>query len=239
MTKYISVTWTEGISEQETNVLTHTVDSVLKWLYLRRPSVLHHPPIMVHLFGNWVIPELVSTDVYWGTQWYIDTSYNDALQRVIGPVFLDLTRQEPWQQLDPHFDMALITQDLTDLTVRVAELQPDHYALGTSVPGSTAVMSVHRIRSLADEHVRELALSRLVRHHLGHVLGLPRPTRDHKTTRMGLETHCTNRCVMRHTDTVEELAKLALEESEMGWHFCEQCTRELHSVVARYAFNWS
>jgi hypothetical protein len=239
MVKFISMTWAEGVSEAESEVFTQTVDQVLKWLYLRHTSALLEPPIRVRVFGTWVIPALVPDHPYWGTQWYVDTAYDDELKRIITPVFLELVRQEPWQRNDPHFDLALLDHDLTDFPAPLAKLRPDHYTLGSSFPGTAAVMSVQRVRRLSDVHVRGLALARLVRHHLGHALSIPNPARTEHTARLGLETHCTNPCVMRHAATVEQLAAYALEEAEMGWPFCEQCTRDLHSVVVLHSFGWN
>jgi len=236
MTKFISVTWSEGVREPESQVLTGTIERTLKWLYLRRPTALTDPPIRVRVFGNWVIPALVPDRPYWGTQWYIDTSFDGEVQRVIAPVFLELVRLEPWQRVDPHFDLALLDQDLTDFPSPLARLRREHYTLGSSFPGTTAVMSVNRLRRLVDGQMQTLALARLTNHHLGHVLGVPGFTRQEQVARLGLELHCTNPCVMRHAATVEELAECAREESEMGWPFCELCTCELHSIVARYTF---
>lgn len=237
MTKFISVTWSEGVTEKESQTFTNIVERTLKWLYMRRSSALADPPIRMHVFGNWVIPALVPDRPYWGTQWYIDTSYDREVQRVITPVFLELVRQEPWQRADPHFDLALLDQDLTDFPSPLAKLRPDHYSLGSSFPGTSAVMSVHRLRRLADAHMQSLAVARLARHHLGHVLAVPGFTRTEQVARLGLELHCTNVCVMRHAATLEQLTKFIPEEVEMGWPFCELCTRELHSVVARYTFD--
>lgn len=238
MAKFISVTWTENVTEQESQIATKTIERVLKWLYLRHPAALLDPPIRTRLFGNWVIPALVPDKPYWGTQWYVDSSFDNDLRRVIAPMFLELVRQEPWQRLDPHFDLALLDQDLTDFPVPLARLRPDHYSLGSSFPGTSAVMSVCRVRSLNDRS-RELALTRLVSHHLGHVLGIPDFGRKDHVVRLGLETHCTNHCAMRHAATVEDLAQLALEEYELGWPYCDLCTRGLHSVVVRHALSWN
>jgi hypothetical protein len=237
MTKFISVTWSEGVREAESRILTETIEKTLRWLYLRRPTALEDPPIPVRVFGNWIIPALVPDKPYWGTQWYINTSFDGEVQRVIAPVFLELVRLEPWQRTEPHFDLALLDLDLTDFPSPLARLRPDHYSLGTSFPGTSAVMSVHRLRRLANTQIQALALTRLVRHHLGHVFAIPGFTRQECVARLGLEMHCTNTCVMRHAATVEELVEHAKEEAEMGWPFCELCTRELHSIVARYTFD--
>ncbi len=240
MTKFISVTWSEDVTEHESDVLVSAIDRVLKWLYLRYPSALVDPPIQARVFGNWVIPALLpDRRPYWGTQWYIDASYNGELGRVITPTFLELVRQEPWQKGDPHFDLALLDRDLTDFPVALARLRPTHYTLGSSLPGLAAVMSVHRLRRLADARGRDLALRRLVHHHLAHILGVPSLVRGQEVARLGLEMHCTNLCAMRHAPTEEEWAALALEEEKMGWPFCPRCTAELHSVVLRYAQSWN
>lgn len=239
MPKSISLTWAEGVTDAESALLIQTVEQVLRWLYLRHPLALIEPPFQVTAYGNWFIPALIPDKPYWGTQWYIDSSYDAQLGRVIAPIFLELVRHEPWQQQDPHLDLALLDQDLTDFPAPLARLRPERYSLGTSFPGAMAVMSCHRVRQLADEHTRELAMARLVRHNLGHVLGVPLFTRRQNVQRLGVESHCTQRCVMRHADTVEELAQFALEEIEMGWPFCAQCTRDLYSVMVRHLHVWS
>lgn len=239
MPKSISLTWSEGVTEAESELLIQTIEQVLKWLYLRHPQALLDPPFRVTAYGNWFIPALIPDKPYWGTQWYIDSSYDAQLDRVIAPTFLELLRHEPWQRQDPHLDLALLDHDLTDFPAPLARLRPDRYSLGTSFPGAMAVMSCYRVRRLADEQTRELAMARLVRHNLGHVLGVPQFTRRQHVQRLGLESHCTRRCVMRHAATVKELARLALEEGEMGWPFCEQCTQDLHSVIVRHSHVWS
>ncbi len=39
------MTWSAGISEQESDILTRTVEQVLKHLYLRDPMALIDPPL--------------------------------------------------------------------------------------------------------------------------------------------------------------------------------------------------
>jgi len=169
-----------GVTDHESALALQTIHRILNRLYLRYPPLLDDPPIRVRAYGNWVIPALVPDKPYWGTQWYIDTSYNDKLARVIAPAFLELVRQEPWQRISPHLDIAILDQDLTDFPAPLARLRPDRYTLGTSFPGSSAVLSVRRVRTLTDPSVRELALGRLVAHHLGHVLGVPQYTRSRR-----------------------------------------------------------
>ncbi|MBC7316868.1 MAG: hypothetical protein H5T70_10650, partial [Chloroflexi bacterium] len=50
---FISMTWSEGITERESRVAIDTVKQVLYWLYLRHPEALIDPPIQIRPFGNW------------------------------------------------------------------------------------------------------------------------------------------------------------------------------------------
>jgi len=238
MVKYISVSWSEGVSEHEQQVAASAMEQMLRWLNLRHPQAFEDPPLRIRLFGNWIIPPLFPDKPYWGTQWYVNRSYDDEIDKIITPVYLELVRQEPWQRVDPHYDLALLEQDMTDFPSPLARLRPAHYALSSSFPGTSSVLSVYRIRQLPDEQ-RDLALTRLVRHCLGHTLGAVDFSRKDDVTRLGLELHCKNRCVMRHTDDADELVELALDERELGWDFCPVCTKGLHSVMVRESYIWN
>lgn len=96
MAKALSITWNEGVTEAESQILLGTVEQVLKWLYFRRMMAFFDPPIVVRVFGNWVIPALVVDQrPYWGIEWYVQHSYDPELQRVIAPIYLELVRREP------------------------------------------------------------------------------------------------------------------------------------------------
>ncbi|MHB0857583.1 MAG: hypothetical protein ACYC5M_08445 [Anaerolineae bacterium] len=239
MSKHISVTWSEGITDDEARVLVQTLESTLTWLAMRHPAALIEPPLKVQLFGPWTIPALAPDKPYWGTQWYIDTSYDTALEQVIAPVFLELVSREPWQLADPHLDLALIDRDITDLPRPLAALYPERYALASSLPGSATVLSAYRLRTATDLQMQAMALARLVRHSLGHILNVPRLGRSERVQRLGNEMHCTNVCVMRDAPTIDDLLDMTLEEGEMGWPFCPLCTRDLHSTMVRYAQVWN
>ena len=239
MPKSLSVSWGEGVTEKESQVMLQAIAQTLHWLYFRRTMAFFDPPITVRVYGNWVVPAMVDRHPYWGMQWYVDTSYDRELGRVIAPVYLELVRREPWQRTDAHFDLALLDEDITEFPAPLARLRRDDYALGSSFPGMAAVMSVYRVRRIADPQTRDLTLARLVRHHLGHVLAIPAFDRTVDVARRGLELHCTKRCAMRHADTAEQWAAYALEEAEMGWPFCDLCTQGFHSVMVRHNEEWN
>ncbi len=235
----ISLTWSEGITDWEADVFTRTVHETLHWLYFRRLDAFFDPPIRVQVFGNWIIPAMVGQGPYWGSQWYVDASYDHELGCVIAPSYLELVRNEPWQRMTPHLDLALLEEDLTDFPAPLARHRPDYYSLGASFPGQAAVMSVSRLRALEDDEEQRLALARLVRHHLGHVLAIPPFERQDRTLRRGLELHCTNCCTMRHAETVEQLLAYARAEAREPWRFCPTCTEALHTVMILHGGNWN
>ncbi len=235
----ISVAWSEGVTDAESATLLATIQRTLHSLYLRVPAALEAPPIAVRPFGNWIIPSLAPDRPYWGVQWYVDSAWDADVERVIAPTYLELVRQEPWQLAAPHFDLSLIDSDMTDFPSALAHLRRERYTVGTSLPGTAAVLSVRRIRTLGSARARRLALARLVRHALGHVLGVPAFSRTERTVRQGLELHCANRCIMRGASTVEDLAALAVDEAKLGWPFCPDCSRELLDVVVKHTYTWN
>ena len=230
MGKYISMMWSEGVLEEESEVFSRTVEGTLKWLYVRHPLALADPPIQMRLYGNWVITALVPDNPYWGTLWYIDTSYDNDLQRVVAPVFLELVRQEPWQRLDPHFDLALLDQDLTDFPSPLARLRPDHYALGTSFPGHDRHVATACARWPIGASASCAGASRAPPPGArdGH------PEFSQSVQRLGLELHCVN--CHRHAGTVENRRRSPW--TELGWPFCDACTWTSH-VIVRQQFSWS
>jgi len=239
MDTLITLTWSEGVSDLEAELFVHSVNQALNWLYFRRSDVFFDPPLRVQVYGTWIIPSLVRQQPYWGTQWYIDASYDGETGRIVGPSFLELLRNEPWQKASPHLDMILVDEDLTDMPAPLARRQPHYYSLGTSYPERAAVISVHRLRSLESNALKEAALRRLVRHHLGHLLGVPPFGDTQHIQRRGLETHCTHLCVMRHAETLDQLLTLVEEEASSPWPFCPRCTSALHSTVVTHAGNWN
>jgi hypothetical protein len=239
MPKSISITWTEGISRRESQVLLAAVEQVIKWLYFHHPMSFYDPPLPIRVFGNWVIPAMMDGKDYWGTQWFIENSYDKELGRVIAMTFLELVKREPWQRAREHYDFAMIDSDMTELPAPVARGRPDSYCLGASYPGTAAVISVNHVRRITDRSLRDRALTRLVHHYLGHTLAVPDFARQENVIRRGLEMHCTNRCVMRHAATIEDLIDLTRDEADMDWPFCSDCTRGLHTVVAANSIVWS
>jgi predicted Zn-dependent protease len=229
--KSVSIMWAEGVTEDEARTVVGTVRDLLKAVYdvcLKAGVLL--APTAIRPFGTWVIPSLPPGDPYSGTHWYIDTAYDRALGQVVGPKFLDLVRNEPWQRANPHYDVAVLDRDLADPERQAAMERA--YVLASVLPGTATVISVRRLRELSEESTRLRALRRLVVHNFGHVLDVPAPSREAAVAVVGGERHCTNLCVMRHAGSVGELVRACEEEDAAGILLCPECRNDvLRSVL--------
>jgi hypothetical protein len=167
--KSISIMWAEGVTEAEAATVVNTVKQVVQVMYdLCFKAGVGLSPTAIRPFGTWVMPSIPAGDPYSGTHWYIQTAYDQARDQVLAPRFLELVKQEPWQIANPHFDVAVLDLDLTEGSGSV---------LGSVLPGTATVISVHRLRAIQPQEQRLRALRRLVVHNFGHVLEIPRDGR--------------------------------------------------------------
>ncbi|MCD6302474.1 MAG: hypothetical protein J7M15_02985 [Anaerolineae bacterium] len=238
MLTFVSLTWSESTAETQSHVFVRTVSDVLQWLVLRHPGQMGQGALDVRVFGPWTIPDLMPDQPYWGTQWYIDHAYDAESKSVVAPLFLELVRHEPWQQTEPHYDLALLAEPMTAYHPRLVPAESRGACLSASIPGLAAVVSTAPLADLPSP-LAEAALARAVRHALGHALGVPAGDRNNDVERHGAERHCTNRCVMRHADSVAALVALTRDEEDLGWPYCDACTADLHSVMVRHSHEWS
>ena len=230
--KSVSIMWAEGVTEAEARTVVSTVRDLLKAIYdicLKAGVLLG--PTAIRPFGTWVIPSMPPGDPYSGTHWYIDTAYDRALGQVVAPRFLELVRNEPWQRANPHFDVAVLDRDLADPARQgVGET---HFVLSSALPGTAAVISVHRLREeVPDQRRRLRALKRLVVHNFGHVLEVP-SERGHAVETTDGDRHCTNLCVMRRADSVDSLLSAADEEDAADVLLCRDCRDDVLRSVMR------
>jgi len=227
--------WSEDVRDIEAGVAVHTVQELISGLYrCHWPLGLISPPVGLRAFGTWVLEGAPEESPYWGTQWYIEQSYEPSVDKIVGSRFLSLVEAEPWQQDDPHYDVALVAQDLIASDDALASA-PDSFVLGAMVPGMAAVISIHRLRRILGIHEWQLALRRLVLHFFGHVIGLP-AGRDAGSD---APHHCFNLCVMRDARDARELVRLAMEEEEAEVTFCRECSERLKGIIIGHHFHLS
>jgi hypothetical protein len=233
VTKFLSIMWGEEVRGIEAGVAVRIIQELLLDLYRRHwPLGLILPPVDVRAFGSWVLQGVPEGSPYWSAQWYVEQSYDPSVDKLVGSRFLSLVRSEPWQQSDPHYDLAFVAEDL----IASDEAPPnvsDSAVLGVALPGLAAVVSLHQLRAVLGARDWQLALRRLVLHYFGHVLGLPGGLHAGGDTR----SHCANVCVMRNARDVEELLRQAEEEEDAGVTFCEDCAQRLKSIVVGHHFH--
>ena len=238
--KSISVQWTDGITMPEAKVViegvARAVEATLS-IAARAGIGLEKPEIRP--FGTWYIPHLERGSPYWSTMWYVSQSLDEATQRITGPRFFDTIRNEPWQRIAAHYDVAILHHDLVDDPEAMGSDQGREYALSSTERNLAAVISVNRLRNLSDDETFRMALIRLTVHSFGHILEAPAHDRSTSTTRSFGDIHCTNECVMRHTAAVGELVEAARSEREARIQFCEECQTDILAHAIRHHFSLS
>ena len=209
MKSFISLTWTEDVSDREAKVLIHTVAETLIRIGERVGPWLESSALpSVRPFGDWVILQMPRGSAYSSVDWYLDRCHTSDGKRIDGPAYLRLVELEPWQSSTPHFDVALVAKDLADAEGRSE--------LNMALPGLAAVASMHRLHR-SDRGLRaprELVYERLAKvalHETAHALGL---------------THCRqDQCLMRFSPSLERLDELRLS-------FCPRCELRLEESRA-------
>jgi len=101
----------------------------------------------------------------------------------------------------------------------------DGWVFASTIADVISVISVARFMNpnLSDSE-KDLAVTRLVAHEVGHLLGLVERSYD-AVESYGL--HCTNVCIMRQALTPKRWIRSALEERESSVDFCASCQGEM------------
>ena len=230
--KPVSVMWTQGVDPAEAQRVVSTVRELLQLVYSIGNQVgLALPTMTIRPFGTWYIPTVPEGTPYWGTRWYVDSSFDSSRQQVIGERFLELVRDEPWQKSNPHWDVAIIDRDLVDRVRAPVDETRQPFALATTVPELGTVLSVHRLRGLVRPEHRQLALRRLVLNHFGQVLGLPSRSRRSGIEVVDSHRFCANQCILRPVTSVEHLVRVAERERGDSVSLCAQCRRDVVEMI--------
>lgn len=234
--KSVSMQWTRDVSLLEARTALEGVAGAFEAIIriaadhgfdLGRPDV--------RPFGTWHIPGVEMGSPYWSTRWYVTESLNPVTGRIRGERFIDVIREEPWQKMGAHYDVALIHFDLETASEKMVTVDGSSFALSATEANLAAVISVSRLRELSDVEDFATTLRRLAAHSVGHVIEAASPGRPTVQDSYG-EPHCTNLCVMRHAATVGEVLELAQEENDAEILFCEECASDILDHGLRHHF---
>jgi hypothetical protein len=229
---FISLTWTDGISDREAKTLVHTVTEMLIRIGQRvGPWFQSQVLPTLRPFGDWVILAMPRGSAYSSVDWYLAHCRRADGKHIDGPAYLRLIQLEPWQSSTPHFDVALLAEDLAG-----AEGQSE---LNMALSGLAAVISAHQVRQLASQEAQTLALRHLVAHALGRATGIPWRGRTADVMAQGDDLYCTNVCAMRPCTQLRHLLEYGMEGANRPNLYCDVCERDLEAVLvgSHYGLN--
>ena len=187
--------------------------------------------------GTWIIPSIPRGSPYWSTLWYIEQSLDEKSGQIIAPQFIKIVEREPWQHAAPHYDVAILDQDLRDEPERNILADSDPHVFASCQPNLATAISVYRLRSIGDPEHRRTALRRLAIHAFGHVLDLPSSRRQENVELARGQINCLNTCSMRFASSVTQLVDLGSEEHDSRIIFCKECTEDILDHVVRTHFS--
>ena len=187
--------------------------------------------------GTWVIPSIPRGSPYWSTLWYIEQSLDEDSGQIIAPQFIKTVEREPWQHVAPHYDVAILDQDLRDEPERNISAHSDPHVFASCQPNLAAAISVYRLRSISNLERRRTALRRLAINAFGQVLDIPSTRRQENVEVTRGRIACLNLCSMRFARSVTQLLELGSEEHASRIVFCEECTEDLLDHVVRTHFS--
>ncbi len=236
--KSISFQWTEGVAPWEAETVVSTVAHIQEvMLVLGQRAGLSLNRGELRPFGTWVIPGIPRGSPYWSTRWYVDQSLDKATGQIYAPKFINVLRDEPWQQVGPHYDVAIVHADLLDAPERNAGGASDPHVLASTETDLAAVLSMHRLRRIPEHDDRRMAVRRLATRSFGQVLDLPGPDRKQAVDLVHGQRVCTNVCVMRAAPRPEDILELARQEHRSRIVFCRDCTNDLLDQVVATHFS--
>ncbi len=236
--KSISFQWTEEVSPWEAETVVSTVAHIQEiMLVLGQRAGLGLSRGQLRPLGTWVISGVPRGSPYWSTSWYVQESLDRDSGQIYAPKFINVVRHEPWQQIGPHYDVAIVHPDLLDAPERNAGGTSDPHVLAAVEPNLAAVLSMHRLRRIPDHDDRRMAVRRLATRSFGQVLDLPGVKRTQAVDLVHGRRVCTNVCVMRAAPRPEDILELARQEHSSRAVFCRDCTNDLLDQVVATHFS--
>lgn len=168
---------------------------------------------------GWLMPDSRTMAPYRSVYWYIKNALNDERKQLFVTRLVSDLYEEPWQNDTPHYDVLVTGRDLYDTGC--------NFVIGSAVRGHLAILSTARFQKLS-EQISMRCFETEVLHEIGHMFGLPDPTRGDGTISESLGAHCTNPgCTMRQGLRVpDDWIRMSAERHPQR-PFCPTCLGEL------------
>jgi len=227
----ISVTWTPDVEDRQARTLVSLLEDIYTELrqHLGTPGQFDPLP-EIKVFGSWMIPAAPQTAAYANTDWYLQHSLDPARRHVVASRYLEAVRLEPWQTSSPHFDLAMTGYDIVD---DLSSTPAPERILGFAEPGLLSLVTYRPFQSIFNPAQRQSALQRTIAHYFGRLFGAPLAARTDAQAYHGVH-YCRHVCALRHAESLEQVVILAQEENRTGQIFCEQCQKDLVSLLTTY-----
>ena len=219
--QFLSVTWTDGIPDNEAIMILRDLHFALRQALKFLPVDNPIRPVQlpeVKPFGYWELQDSEPDSPFGSAAWYMDRSYDTDQGHFRARRYLNLVVNEPYQHRSPHYDLAVIHYPLYD------ELE-DREVVGAGIPGLAAVSSTSWLKRLSVRDDRPIVLRRMISHYVGYVIGIPSAIYNQPST-------CSGPCAMRPASELSEWLELAREESDANALYCESCRHQLGARIA-------
>lgn len=177
-------------------------------------------PIPVRNFGVWRQPgynQGGALQPYQSVDWYAargKQACDRANQLDVG-VIMHYLENEPWQKHEPHYDVAVFSQDFCTPST--------NFVIGLGQAGLGTALSAYRFSGLGE--MAPECLKTAVMHELGHVFGLI-PRWRTQCVEESLGKHCTNRCLMRQGLAIQNWIDMTRDRLN-GPPLCNLCLNDL------------
>lgn len=236
--KPISILWSDGVGEAEAKESISAMRAFLHYLQgVADDQDIGLAPIILRPYGDWTLKGTDGKGAYHSFRWYWQSSLDEQSGHVSAATFIEIVRYEPWQQYEPHLDLALLHTELRDDIEETDGGFPSVFAC--TEPDLVTVISIHHLMQIADWDLRLKCLRNLVMHNFGHLVGLPsglqreskaRPTEPTKGKRAPAHP-CSMPCIMYEAQSLDDLMAAATSSEEEGLALCRTCQGVLRSIV--------
>lgn len=242
--KPITVLWSDGVSEAEAKVSIGAMRDFLRFLQdVAQEQDFGLAPIVLRPYGNWILKGTTGEEAYHSFRWYWESSLDEHTGQVSAATFIEIVRFEPWQQVDPHLDLALLHTELRNDIADTSGSFPS--VLAYTVPDLVAVISLRHLAQIADSDLRLKCLRSLVMHNFGLLVGLPsglKCTKERRSdptvvTGKTRTKPCAMPCIMYEAQSIDELMAVATAGEDDSPILCQLCHEVVRSIVFTLHFS--